>query len=962
MAGQRPPDDDGTDYITVETFSLPTCVATAADESTIALATPQAVEIVTEAERTSVDVDGEVLDVAVDRYVYVLTDQGVQALTPSGVSLWSSAVDGGTHVGTVRDDEVVVVATSDGLLVGVDSETGTELFRTSGPHDDGPPIEVLASGREGVALAAWTFLTFVDGEGQTVYEVNLDGAIVDVGVRSGLVVLTLKSGDLVAIGPDGDHVWSSDTPVDRLAPVGGEELLATTPAGVQTIGETGQTRTVDVADGAEVVSTVDQRLVCTVTPTEVSVARPAEEIDDTVSLTLLSDRLAATEPVEVEAENTTGEDQSASVGLRCDGVTVERGQKTVTLSPGEVTTVEFDVRQVSEQSDADVVVERDGTEVTTTRRPIERSADPAEVVEVIGTLTEIDTGTATVEVTARNEGERPVEDVGLRDADGSTATLEPGESSQFEVVRDVQSDPLEVAVVAGDTDLGTVSVQSPPEPSVTVERVDGDTPCIDVTVTNEAAVEWTESIIVVVNSGDHRLERSVPLPPESRWLLTIPLSDPPTSAFEVGVLFPELGHKQLVDLEGWDRLDHGTETSDGSTPVEGRDTRADQSDTALGASTRERSSGTGSPATRPQSGGDGSSDRVPGDSESDSPIGVSRTLESSAAVDDIVTERITISNRAQTPLTDVTVEVGDAATAVDHIEPNESASVTRDLAFAASGEHTIDGGRVVAGDHTESIEPLRTTVREAPVTVTAGMELGDSTTRVVFDVRNAGRSAVQLQSIGVDIGSSGGEGVWEDFGDGGVVSPGETTTISRELPTDSLSLPDGGDAVEALVSYEADDRERAVARTLAAISESVSETMAVDVVGETAVRDQLSIIELTVTNTGETAVSSVELDAGGKILHESYYSSETVPTLGSGETHQHDVAIRPGRGATASFELSVTTGPDTVAEYAVSGPVAETRSDWSDEMLAEWTATSTTDDEDEGMPLPEEWSRTPFSR
>jgi outer membrane protein assembly factor BamB len=994
----EPQSSGGTDgeYVAVSSFPLAACVAVAADADTVALAGRNAVEIVTADDRTTVDIDDEVGDVAVDRYVYVLTGDEIRALTVGGVSLWSTTVSGGTDVAPIRDEEVVVVATADGDLVGLDAETGGKLFRTTRPHSNGPEVEALVGGVSGVAVAAWTFLTYVDGDGKTVYDVNLDGAIKDVAIRGDQVVVALKGDDLVAIEADGSHAWSTSVAVDSLAPVADDQLLAVRPDGIYAVTDAGQMHPIDVADADQVVATTDGSLVCTVAAGEVTVYRPADEVVSTVSLSLATDHLTTAEPVVVRAANETDEDQSVTVGVRCDGVTVERGRKPVDLEPGETKTVEFAVTSLGDREEAEIVVERDGEAVLTETRPVEYSADASDVVDVSSSLAGVEAGTAIVAVTLENSGDRTVEGGTVRRADVSVPSLDPGGSARVEVPVGVEDEAVDDAVVLEDEQVGEVAVDLPPVPDVTIERVDSDThPCIDVTVTNQGEVPWTESVIVTVAGGDPRIEREVTLAPGSGWLLTLQLADPPTSAFDVGVLFPQLDHERTVELDGWDAATHletpaGRRQATGahSEPSRRDDTarhaelsRSGQREDSTGSDTEREANTTGDqPSGATEDGpGAGATDEAAdtgsteegatagptgtGGGDERTPLRVSRDVASTGTPAEVVTDRIAIRNDGGTDLADVTVEIGESTRTIDQLAPNDAVSLSRDVAFTRPGEQTLDGGRVRAGEHVASIEPVTVTVRESTVTVDASLDDGPSTVDVTFRVGNEGSERLAVQTLGIDVGAEDNIGVWEDVDDVPILEPGETATVRRQLSADRCSIPDGTTAVEALASYQTATGDEGLARTLAPATETTADTLDVSIVGETAVRGQLSMIELVVENDGRDPLSTVMIEASGAALEDSYYSPASIDTLRPGETLEHDVAIRPTEESTTSFELTIDGDGDLSHRYTVSGPVATTRAVWDDEMLAQWTVERQSTDGRDEPDLPDvDWIATSFSR
>lgn len=970
-------------YAPVESFESERVTAMAADGERVVLGTEVGtVDVVTTDDRTTVEFDAPVTDLAVGNRVYVLAGDTITALSTAGTRVWSVERPGASQIAALPEADVLGAVTDADSLVGFDGETGGEEFEVDRPHADVTDDPGFFGTDGAFVLVAWSFLAVRNLDGSERFDRNLDGAIESAGIVGDTVVVSLKDERVVGIDAmTGEKRWERELAVTDLPDRGEDALLFTAEGQLVSLAPDGTYTTVSDLPSGNVYPTSDGRLFCAVSGGTVAVYCSTGDLAAVLDVSFDGAELVPGETDAVAFEVRNAGDRPVTGRLRADGegVTLRDADWEVDLAPGESATRSVEVDAVSADDAAAIAVTADGDQLASVSLPVADA--PSGSLDAAVELDAVADGAANLSVTVENAGDAPATGLRVSPGDVRLDALAPGESATVAVETPFDPGTSVPVAVRGDDAVADAEVSLPERAcEVAVETTDG---FVDAVVENPTEATLVDDLVVAGEPFDAPVERRVELPPESRLVFALrPDWRPDAASAEASLVGLGVGETARLD---WGAPRRGARPSDDRGRRRGavsdrrpadsgrraerppREDTPPRRETGRSESRRRReeparteqvgSGGRNSDpprrdsdaadrrdATEPEASAgrestdpstereaDESSREATDSSASGATLSTDRTIEDTdPARTQGIRERVTVTNDGEGVATDVSASFPDATATIGTLAPGESTAVERHHAFADTGRAEIPAGTVTAADADDvSLDGEPISVAPAEFAADVAVEADDGY-RVRAELTNDRDVACTVERIGVHE-----VGVWHTDVE---VPPGETVEWSRRIDAPGVSAS----AVEAGVEYAFADREQAQWGTLAAIPDETesddaggTDALSVSIGEETRVSGGYGSVVLVVENTGGSAVEDVGVEADGEAVSDLMYGGgESGVALAPGEMLTHFVDVETEGEATIPVTLSV--GDESAERLDLSGPAPADEDDWSAEALADW--------------------------
>lgn len=920
-------------YTTVTEFSLGSDTAFAADTSAVVLATPAGrIDIVGGDGTTTLSVDGPVESVAADGYVFTLADETVTALTTSGIELWSTTVETALAIAVVGTGGVLACVTDDGRVVGLDTETGTELYAVERPHADVSDIAAVTGGHGRVVVAAWSFLTAFDDTGEVLFDRNLDGAIAQVAVLSDAVVVKLKDGRLTRLAlPDAEQTWTQSTDALDVSALD-DGVLTVETEGLNHVDSHGTVEPLSLPGGDRVVAATDGSFVATAGGGTQTVFRRGQPPAAGLEATLLTESVSAGEPIRYRVTNTGAERVEVPVTASTPAdspVQLTGTQTTVSLDPDDTTEVGIRVADVTGEAPASVTLAADGTTVATGTVTPDRDAAPAAAVEAVPTDQRVTPDGVEATISVTNDATVPAE----VSSESETVTVSPGDTESVTALpsRDAEP-PCSLSVTVGDrTETVPVAVDLPTgSPTVDISPGgDRSNPFVDVTVATP--FEATLVGLLTVEDGSRlSIARPVELPGDTELRLAVPLTESfVEGGLEVTATLEghDVSEQATLPGDAWERPDRTGSDSDASSD------RA--SPTASRSAQGTSASESGQSTTHRTEPGAAETAVERSDDQALRPdLRTDRSVPESVPQGQKFTETVAVTNAGTRPATDITLELGDQQYRVDRLKPDQRLEVERDHAVFETGPFDIAGGTVVHDGEPHQFGTRTVTVDPSPFLARVTADNG-AETELAFSCTNTGDTPCRLRALGIDPETDP-DRVWQ-LADGPTLAPGETASLERTVDSGTPETP-----FPAGVQYQRRDGETVGVWTLAAVGTERGGPFSLSVTPRShPVVGRNTAIECTLT--AGTTIRDLTIEAAGAAVTPLATGERDIGRVEAGDAQRHVVDIEPSAEEEAEFTLTVTgtaAGEDIERTFAVSGPVAAADAELTDADIAdEWAAT-----------------------
>ena len=899
--------DTEYDYHEVITKRVGPAWVVASSQDSIALADQDGeISIIGETEQSFTAGD-PVTDIAIARYVFVLSGDEITAYTHSGVELWQTDVASAEQLVTLSRADTLGVLTGDGMLRGLDTETGTELFQIDRPHDEfADPIAV--GGEQALYLAAWSFVVCVDKTGTVTLDENLDTTIEDIGILNERLVVSLKNGMVCGIDPEtGTKQWETTAAVRTLAPTGGDAVFGVTDTEVVSISADGGLQSVPLPAQAPICSSADAAVVAINEGTTATVFRHGPAAADMLAIEPLTNQVGRNSPLRLYIENTGSKAVETTLRFESErDMTAETTRHELSLDPGESKEVAYRFRDLPNAPDLSYEVLAGAQTAVAETVQVERALNPEEDIETDATLTRVSDGNLITTATVENTSGRTLGRVEL--GEDVVESLPPGEKLQTELTQSTENErPVETASVSHRGESACIDVPQPtPDAIVSVElshhqsgiyrHVDCVvTPAVDAPVAGDLSIQIADEPLV---------ERQVDLGPDSTFecLLVIP---PAAASNDVSV---------TVD---------GTLLDSPVTKIVPGD---DSGQTAV------------------------SKQPAVGTNRSTS-VTVTRDITSPALRSSFVRESVRIRNNGETP---TTISVADTfgSYEVGSVESGETRTLKRGHTFLETGEFQLPA--LTGADGSELAPPESVTVTDQPVECRATV-VRESTTVVAIELLNNSEQPCQLRKVALapQFHRTAKAVTW-DPPESSAAHPSET--VSVEWPLDDVRL-EGAEKCLVGVQYEQPAGELTKLSTLAPVTAASADhphqngTVVNDDRGllsailtdrSQLIADRHSIFEVELTNQTNEPLRNLSITTTGDAILETPLSpsEKTVTELQPNDTTVLMADVNPGTVETTTITVEVEGqyGGDTFeTSIRFTGPVADSTESWEEnEYYTSW--------------------------
>lgn len=852
----------GDSYAEFERFSLPENGMSAAGRAAAVLATPGGrIEVLTTSENETLSVNENLAAVAIDQYVFSAAEGTVQARTRSGIELWSTTIGSVNDLAPVGSGGVLACVTADGRLVGLDAETGAELFAVDRPHADvGEPVAV-AGGGGSVAVATWSFLTVLDETGSVVCDRNLDGAISQVAIVADAVLAKLKDGQLVRLRlPEGEQAWIQSTAASDITAFEAG-VLAVTAETVLFVDEHGTVNPLSIEGGKQILATSEGSIVLTGTEGTWKVHR-RDTGEPTLEATPLTETVRTERSMDFRLQNTGAGSFDGSVTVAADGVELADTTVQVSIVPGETKPVRFPVETVTSET-ASVTLQANGRTIENETFETEHGATDIPVEATVNGVTRTPAGLK-LDLQLKNDGDQAVE-VAVGD---KSEHLPPGEYATLSPTVDGSGEKKELLIQSphGTGDL-SVTVPQVGLPSIALEASGTRSePFLDVQVVGPESAGLVGTLVLEYRVGP-RIERELDLPTDRQLLLTVPLTE---GAIESGI------GEVTASLEG-----HGV------------------SETVAFGATEWKATGS----------------HLGDEEDVSGALDVHRDVPESVAWGRRFSESVIVTNRGSSVVEGATVGREDGPQ-LPALEPGESATLTRHHAAFETGSLVLDQEPVTAGNLKDEIPAREISVQQNQVGAT-GQITCDSEMKVALTCHNGSDHPVQVRKIGLGL-ADGGQELWS-LSNPRTIDPGESAAINVRATDTEIGTP----PIPAGLRYRTPDEEEHTALTLLAVDTDDQGPISLSVESrQQPTVDRNTPIECVFT--AGTALSAVTVEAVGSPVTALASGERKVGQLGPGEADRQIVDIAPSSAGPSSFTLSISGQTETGAFekiYEISGPV-----------------------------------------
>ena len=922
-------------------------------------------------------------DIDVDRYLLCLTNDTLSAHTVSEVELWTQTVPDATDVVSMGDKDVIAVLTEKNEIVGLDIETGSELFSVRRPHDD--LEDYCVTGGQGMlCIGAWSFFVCIDTSGEVCTDKNLDSTIEGIAILDDLVVVGLKGGDTIGLDPQtGERRWSNSASLRYLAPSGQKKVPALDDSGPILIHAEGRIEQLELDTGHRIIGATDGTIIGITEDTSAKVYRigssPAEHLD----IDVLTDQLKPAKPIRIHIGNNSNQPIETTVRLEtAPPVHLQSQYERLELSGGESREIAFRLVELPATDEVECQVIVDENELETAAVTVATQVDLEEAVRISPTCDQIKNGVAEFTVTCENVSSEVLDEVGIN-GETQVTDMESGETVEINRSYPLNDERQIITAQINHHSNTTTLEQELTVPTsvlnVNIDREDGDNPGIVVTAQPSVSAPISGELSVSINE-EKAITRDLSLASDETLslVLVLPHHLATRETLPVSVDSPLLEAVQHAEISGWD----GTELEsilgqdqDNSrnkfrekqqpsiTDGTAADTSAQEREQSQGPQetdhrsvpetdqSRESQQASSSAIRNPDITGEDQTDNEQSPEFRDQQPGVDPQLDIERKIPDSVKfgerviETIFIMNESRSQIDNVTISDSFAQTTIERIGPGRNRTIKRYHSFFETGEKQLPPLQV----NSVKTDPLSLTVVESDVTVKAKAVWDRERQELAayFAIRNSGERRCVVQAVGMDISPTKKGTVWK-IDQPVRIEPNSSETIKRTIEPSKKSQFSRNTRIAIIECQTEGTREKH--RTLAPLTQQEQESgvswPSVTLTENSEILENSEgAIEIEVRNEGQTHFEEVTVSLGGEMVLETPLSEDTksVSSLSPGETLTVGLADVLARSETASFDVVINAVVDSTPKthrLEFEGPVAQSLAEWTDEnYLNDWKHT-----------------------
>lgn len=882
--------------------------------------------------RESLTLTDSLSAIELDRYLFCLSGDRVSAHTTTEVELWSQSVPKATDIVSFRQRDVLGVITDNGRVVGLDAETGSQIFKITRPHDDFSDINV--AGENGVlCIGCWSFVVCIDASGDVLVDKNFDSTIEDISIVGELIVVSLKDDTVEAIhSKTGKHQWSMSASVKHMSQIGSELVAGLTESGVVLIYSEGRIEELPIEGGNKVISTADSSELAVISGNEAIVYQLGPPPAQQLSIDVLTTTLDEVSPIRVYIENTGSDQINTSIRLiTSENSYFESTHSEVNLLPGESSELAFRLHDLPPTTPLECEFTIDNTVIKQSSIDISKKVDLRDTLSIETLCEEVRNDTILFSHNVTNTTDFTLDTITV--ADMTEREVEAGETVSVEREYPLDGNQRSISVEAMHCNTEETFTDTFTVPNSAIQtkiiRQENNPPSIKIPIKPTRIAPVLGEMTIYINntwtvSYDVHIGKNV----QESVTIILPPSLACKDQLDVQIDSPLLSEKHQKKIRGWTReeVPDILETNTERVLDSGQNTSQVNSFS---------SAAEASPADTEQQ----HINNQAGSLDENATV-IERRAPSSVKVAEKFTEKIRITNQAAQPVRGIKIESDGASRQIQKIDPGESLILTRDHAFFEAGNHRLPPVQV--GTATTEPHQLRVSRTDLGIGVLGAVQTEAKELTVTFRLQNNREKRCRISRVGVAIDKK------REWSKTVSVGPGETEFLKETVDISGSIQPDIM-PFDALVEYGYDG-DRTARVTLGAMEErsavSPTDRYSISVLGKSRIiaRTQ-SVLELGVMNETTAPVEDATISVTGDSVLQTALSQDTkvVQRIDPGEERTMLVDVEPQTAGTETFELEIESRVDgnmTTQQYTLSGPVAESDAEWDgNNTLEQWETT-----------------------
>lgn len=922
------------EYKQINSFEIDQPETVAVGKETVVLETKNGLEVIQGNSRSSIDVSGSIIDVAVAENIFVLTEKSLTSYSVGGNPQWSTNEKNGIAVSATVDTPVCGILTDEKLNI-YDSTSG-EMKTSQTRSEGGGNKDTLLSTPESFIYKTWSFLTAVDNDGNINFELDMEAVINDIGCFSDLIIVSLQNNHIVAIDPhNGSIRWKNEFRSPQVPPYGDTEMFVSSENGVLAINTEGESTSVSGLPDGNVYMTHEGGVIYVIKGDLIS--RHIRE-NNRVEVDLINESVGIESTIEVRVKNPTDNTISATFSVSVEGCELYSSRMQSSIDPNKSEKLSFQVKDIDENRESELNLSVDGTILYTSEISLQDTKGGLQSVSSSLVVEQISDSVAMIQLSLVNNGKLPVDEAEVIELDDSVESLDPGEEYNRTVQREYQpnrSVSVGYRIAREDREREYApTCELPPEPTITAETEED---ALKAKIDSPSGVEFADQLVVEL-PGAKRVRTTISLN-SSSYNLIIP-------KYEEGVAriaLDSLGVENLIQVSGTTPLISPTSDTD-KQPKFGSESRSDKSNRAnsINDSTEARQTENdveNSKSVDRKSTLDNTDQSPPGIQSSENKgdkLNIERDVPSQIpAIGHLFLDKVRITNNGK-KIQNLELISPNNSKSIQQIDNSNSLIFERFVSILHESKNTLSkitiqhNGDRIASSKTEKMEfrnegiSVRGVYDNIHDKFLAHIENQDSVDYTIESLAFASKS----NEVSIDKECPANEGVQVEC-----ETPREVNSVKVNIPV--------------WLHYSNRESERNTIKFLAynpnkeilSTKSSDENMLDVKIGSDTDVSGEYRSVVIEVINSTDKTAEDVSIEATGDPVHDSFYSKAQQDELRSNDEIHHYIDIeRSVSDPHFTVELSFTVdGFDRDYEFELEGPALDNDDDWEDKHVNEWS-------------------------
>lgn len=932
------------EYKQINSFEVDQPETVAVGKKVIVLGTKNRLEVIQGNSRSSIDISGSVIDVAVAENIFVLTQEALTAYSTGGNPQWSADTKNGIAVSATVETSVCGLLTDEKLHI-YDSISG-DLKTSQTRSESGGSEDTLLSTPQSFIYKTWSFLTAVDNNGDVVFELDMEAVINDIGYFSDLLIVSLQNNHIMAVDPhDGSICWRNEFSSPQVPPYGDDEMLISSENGVLAVTTEGEPKSVSGLSDGSVYMTREGGVVYVIKDDLIS--RYIRE-NNRIEVDLINESVGIKGAIEVKISNPTNNDISATFSLSVEGCELYSNRKQSSIDPNKSKKLSFQVKDIDQNKESELNLSVDGTMVYTSDISLQETKDGLQSVSSSLAVEQISDSDAIIQISLINNGKLPVDEVEIIELDDSVDRLDPDEEYNRTVYREYQpnrSVSVGYRIAREDREREFApTCELPPEPTISAET---EQDVLKAKIDSPSGVEFTDQLVIEL-PGAKRVRTNISFEDSSYNLLV-----PKYKKGVARIALDSLGVENLIQVSETTPLVSPTSNTDKKSPFgsESQNNKSKQADSSSEDSqVRQTQNDIENNSTdesksvdqeKPAYNTDQSSPDIQTSENRADKLNIEREVPSQIpATGHLFLDRVKISNSGE-KIQNIRLISPNNSKSIQEMDSSSSIIFERFVSILDRSKNVLpeitihDNEDRITGTNAKKLEfqnkgiSVKSVYDSINDKFLAHMENHDSVTYTIESLHFASKS--KEVSIGKKL--PGNESVQVEC-----ETPHEVASVTANIPVWlHYSGSESEKSTTKFLAYNPDDE-------ILSAKSSDGNMLDVRIGSDTNVSGEYRSVVLEVINPTDNTIEDVSVEATGNPVHDSFYSEAHQDELQPNDEIHHYIDIEETvSDPQFTVELSFTIdGSHRDYEFKLEGPVVENEDDWEDKHINEWSVTELT--------------------